>query len=98
MARLAGLYACVSSRRCGCGNAGRSFLWLVLLWGLDCGLAAVMAWRARGVDGQGADAVAEGEGLLAGVEHISGGQARAEAVGEVAQARPGPRCGRWRRL
>ena len=40
----------------------------------------------QGVNGEGAKAVAEGEGLLAGVEHVPGDQAAAEAVGEVAQA------------
>jgi hypothetical protein len=40
----------------------------------------------QGIDGKGAQAVSEWEGLLAGVEDVSGYQPRAQPLGEVAQA------------
>ena len=40
----------------------------------------------QGIDREGAQAVSEGERLLACVENVSGYQSRAQSLGEVAQA------------
>jgi hypothetical protein len=39
----------------------------------------------KGIDREGTQAVPEREGLLPGIEHVSGHQPRAQSLGEVAQ-------------
>jgi hypothetical protein len=38
------------------------------------------------IEGQGSETIPEWEGLLAGVEHVSGHEARAESLAEMAEA------------